>query len=232
PDPDLPANALVYSLSPGAPVGVTLDATTGVFSWTPTEAQGPADYGVTVRVTDNGTPALSDSKTITIHVGEVNVAPVLAAIGDRSVSLGSPLTFTAGATDADLPAYLLRLTASDGALSRSDSVQIIVRPLVAAAEVTLPIAYALEPGFPNPFRNGTHLDFALPEPSRVRLTILDAQGRAVAEIEDGVLVAGRHQRVWNGRDRSGSPAPAGLYFASFEARSTASPRHVSLVHKI
>ena len=30
-------------------------------TWTPGEAQGPGDYTVTVRVTDNGTPALDDS---------------------------------------------------------------------------------------------------------------------------------------------------------------------------
>ena len=55
-------------------------------------------------VTDNGTPSLDDSETITVTVNEVNVAPVLAAIGNQSVDERSLLTFTATATDADLPA--------------------------------------------------------------------------------------------------------------------------------
>ena len=42
-------------------------------------------YSITVRVTDDGAPSLDDSETLTITVNEVNVAPVLAAIGDQSV---------------------------------------------------------------------------------------------------------------------------------------------------
>ena len=36
-------------------------------------------------VTDDGTPNLSDSETITVTVNEVNVAPVLDAVGDQTV---------------------------------------------------------------------------------------------------------------------------------------------------
>jgi hypothetical protein len=46
---------------------------------------------------------LSDCETITVTVNEVNVAPVLAEIGDKSVDELAVLTFTATATDADLP---------------------------------------------------------------------------------------------------------------------------------
>ncbi len=55
-DADLPANNLSFRLDSGAPAGATIDPTTGEFSWTPTEAQGPAVHSVTVRVTDDGTP--------------------------------------------------------------------------------------------------------------------------------------------------------------------------------
>src|SRR5205814_1262232 len=40
-DADLPANSLTFGLV-SAPTGVLLDASTGVLSWTPTEAQGPS----------------------------------------------------------------------------------------------------------------------------------------------------------------------------------------------
>src|SRR5207237_10588451 len=63
----------------------------------------PGDYTLTARVTDNGAPALNDSKTFTIHVNEVNLKPVLAAITDKSVNELVLLQFTATATDADLP---------------------------------------------------------------------------------------------------------------------------------
>ena len=114
-DADLPANTRTFSLDAGAPTGATINATTGVFSWTPTESQGGGSYNVTVRVTDNGSPALSDFETISITVNEVNVAPVLAAIGNKSVNEGSLLTFTATATDADLPANTRTFSLDAGA---------------------------------------------------------------------------------------------------------------------
>jgi hypothetical protein len=40
-DPDLPANIVTYSLE-SAPAGVTLNPTSGQFTWTPTPAQGRA----------------------------------------------------------------------------------------------------------------------------------------------------------------------------------------------
>ena len=57
-DADLPANTKTFSLDAGAPTGASINATTGVFTWTPTESQGAGTYNVTVRVTDNGSPAL------------------------------------------------------------------------------------------------------------------------------------------------------------------------------
>jgi parallel beta-helix repeat protein len=117
-DADLPANALAFSLDAGAPAGASINAATGVFTWTPTEAQGPGTYAVTVRVTDNGTPNLSAFETITITVNEVddvNVPPVLDAIGNKTVDEGTLLTFTATATDSDLPANTLTFSLDAGA---------------------------------------------------------------------------------------------------------------------
>src|SRR5205807_500871 len=105
-DVDLPANTLTFSLV-GAPQGATISADTGAFSWTPTEAQGPADYRFTVRVTDSGTPTLSDEEAIAVTVKEVNVGPEVDALGDKTIDEQTALTFTAHATDADLPANTL-----------------------------------------------------------------------------------------------------------------------------
>ncbi len=113
-DADLPANALTFSLDAGSPTGAAINATTGAFSWTPTEAQGPGTFPITVRVTDNGTPALNDFEAITVTVSELNVAPVLAAIGNKTVAELVALTFTAAATDADLPANELTYSLDAG----------------------------------------------------------------------------------------------------------------------
>ena len=100
-DPDLPAQTLTYSLDAASlAAGMTINASTGAFSWTPTEAQG----GATLHGDGHGhgqrdDPAnLTDAETITITVGEVNVAPVLGAIGNKSVDEQATLAFTATAT--------------------------------------------------------------------------------------------------------------------------------------
>ena len=95
-DPDLPTQTLTFTLDAGAPAGATIDPVTGIFSWIPTEAQGPFTNSVTVRVTDNGAPPQSDSRTITIRITEVNAAPTLAAIPNQTVNEATLLTFTAG----------------------------------------------------------------------------------------------------------------------------------------
>jgi outer membrane protein assembly factor BamB len=102
-DPDVPANTLTYSLVSG-PAGASINAASGALNWTPTEAQGPSTNVLTVKVTDNGTPPLSDSKSFTVVVKEVNSAPTLAAIADQMVDELKLLSVQLSATDADVPA--------------------------------------------------------------------------------------------------------------------------------
>ena len=82
-DTDLPPQQLTFTLDAGAPTGSAIDPATGIFTWIPAENQGPSTNLVTIRVTDNGPPALSDFETITIIVTEVNSVPILAPIGGK-----------------------------------------------------------------------------------------------------------------------------------------------------
>ena len=120
-DADDPANALTFSLSGTAPAGASITPG-GVFSWTPTEAQGPGMFTFDVVVTDNGSPNLADSETITVTVNEVNTAPTLNAIGNQSVDELSPLNFTATASDADAPANTLSFSLDAAALANGMSI--------------------------------------------------------------------------------------------------------------
>jgi uncharacterized protein (UPF0179 family) len=109
-DTDIPANALTFSLDAGAPAGMSIDPTTGVLTWTPNASHSGTSSVVTVRVTDNGVPPLSDTKSFTVAVGVVNASPVLAAIPSQTVNEGSTLTLTATATDPDFPPNTLTFT--------------------------------------------------------------------------------------------------------------------------
>jgi hypothetical protein len=96
-DPNIPPEPLAFSLGLDAPNGASI-STDGVFYWTPTEAQGGI-YRFTVTVS-NG--ALSDSKTLSITVVEVEQAPVLTVPGSQTVDVGALLIFTVGATNPDV----------------------------------------------------------------------------------------------------------------------------------
>ena len=114
-DADVPSNTLTFTLDPGSPPGAQINPMTGVFTWTPTESQGPGTYPITVRVRDDGSPAGEDFETITFTVREVNQPPVLAAIGSQTIQEGSQLSFTAPATDPDDPPNSLSFSLDLGA---------------------------------------------------------------------------------------------------------------------
>ena len=124
-DQDDPGQTLTYSLDAAAmPPGMSINSATGVFTWTPTESQGGQSYSATITVTDNGAnPAsLSDSETITITVNEVNVAPVLGSIGNKSVNEQATLTIHGPATDQDDPVQTLAYSLDAAAMRRGMSI--------------------------------------------------------------------------------------------------------------
>jgi len=74
-DADVPAQTLAYSLPFGAPAGVSINSATGLFSWQPNASQAGTTNLVTVRVTDNGTPPLSDTRQFLVFVNPL--APIV-----------------------------------------------------------------------------------------------------------------------------------------------------------
>lgn len=93
-DPD--GNSLNYS-SGTLPAGAAFNRTTNTFTWTPTYTQA-GSYSLNLAVSDG---TLSDTEVVAVTVTDTNRAPVLAAIGPRSVGEGETLTFTVTAGDPD-----------------------------------------------------------------------------------------------------------------------------------
>ncbi len=83
---DVDGDTLTFSLV-GAPAGATIIPLTGVFSWTPTD-NGMATF--TIRVSDGGSPQLTDEEQITVDVK--NVAPT-ATFNTPLVTIGEGATF-------------------------------------------------------------------------------------------------------------------------------------------
>jgi hypothetical protein len=111
-DPDA-GQTVRFSLS-DAPQGALIDSQTGLFSWTPSEAHGPGIHNVTVRATDNGTPARGASRTFAITVREVNQAPSIAPIQNVTIPEGLPFTSEIAAADSDFPGQNLRFSIEGG----------------------------------------------------------------------------------------------------------------------
>jgi len=71
-DGDVPTQTLTFSLV-GGPAGASIDGSTGVFSWTPSEAQGPGTFPFSVRVSDG---VANTDAAITITVQDVTIAAI------------------------------------------------------------------------------------------------------------------------------------------------------------
>jgi hypothetical protein len=104
-----PPATFVFSLESGAPEGATI-STNGVFTWTPTERQGPSTNTITVKVSDHDYPILSVTNSFVVMVNEVNRPPQLMVPSDRIIEVLETLTVTNGATDSDWPANTLTFT--------------------------------------------------------------------------------------------------------------------------
>lgn len=91
---DADSDAITYSAS-GLPTGATFTGQT--FRWTPGYDQA-GSHNVTFVAGDG---RAEDSETIAISVANVNRAPALAEIGDRSVDENGTLSFTLAAADPD-----------------------------------------------------------------------------------------------------------------------------------
>ncbi len=66
--------------------------------------------------------------------------------------------------------------------------------------------------YPNPFNPTTTLRLTLTENAKVAWQVFDVKGRLIFTAHDGNLVAGTHERLWNGRDNDGRSVVSGVYF--------------------
>jgi hypothetical protein len=85
-DYDIPASALTFSLAGKVPDGASINETSGLFRWQPTDTQGPSTNLITVIVTDDGVPRLSATQQFYVVVRDTNP--------DFVLSLGSTNLYT------------------------------------------------------------------------------------------------------------------------------------------
>ena len=69
---------------------------------------------------------------------------------------------------------------------------------------------------PNPSRAEARITFTLSEPGRVKLDVLDLQGRLVSNVLDEPREAGRHAASWDLRNSAGAAVAPGLYWVRLD----------------
>jgi hypothetical protein len=96
---DADGGPLVYSLD-AAPQGMTINASTGLISWTPTNAQAGAN-GVTVRVTDPTARSTTSSFSVTVSAAGSASPPAITSSAPGTATYGVAYTYQVTATDPD-----------------------------------------------------------------------------------------------------------------------------------
>ncbi len=93
----------------------------------------------------------------------------------------------------------------------------------------IPAAFALLPGFPNPFNPRTIFLYQVPEPCRVRILVVSTRGQAIRTLFDGPAEPGEHEVSWDGKGFSGTPAAAGVYLVLMQAGPFFQARKITLL---
>lgn len=99
-------------------------------------------------------------------------------------------------------------------------------PGSAASPASRPV---LDPVFPQPCRSLATIRYTVPTHSRVRLRLHDASGRWIATLVDGIVEAGTHRHIWNGRREDGRRAAAGVYLCTLDIGDRRLSRKLTLM---
>ena len=70
---------------------------------------------------------------------------------------------------------------------------------------------------PNPSDQQVTIHFSLDDTRDVGLDIYDVRGRRIRMLIDGICEPGQHSVIWDGKDETGSPVGAGIYFCRLTA---------------
>ena len=190
---DAPTDTLTYSLDT-APAGMTIVATTGAITWTPTNAQavpvvvGGKPNSVNVRVTDQ--TGLFATQAFSVNVANVNDAPVAVndsymAIANSALSVLVANGVLKNDTDPDLDALsaLLVGTPAGVTLNANGSFSLTAGFVGATAPATKTFQY-------NAVDNGT-VPGPLPSVSPATVAINVIANRAPTAVADTKTVAMR-----------------------------------------
>ena len=93
----------------------------------------------------------------------------------------------------------------------------------------IPEAYQLKQNYPNPFNPRTTIEFAVPQPGQVQVSVYNLMGEKTITLLDEFLPAGNFQTTWDGADDRDRPVASGVYFYRLETNGTITTKKMILL---
>jgi flagellar hook assembly protein FlgD len=135
------------------------------------------------------------------------------SISAREIIVGEYVTFLYHTSNSTVPKEN-----ADG----DETVENVEQPVMVTQ-------YELAQNYPNPFNPSTTIRFSIPTAEQTTLQIYDLRGALVKTLVLGMLAAGRHQIVWDGRNANGQPVASGMYLYRIQAGSFVQMKRMLLV---
>ena len=100
---------------------------------------------------------------------------------------------------------------------------------VAEILALVPEKLSVDGNYPNPFNPTTTIRYGIPEPSDVRITVVNILGQEIVELKNGWQDIGRYEVVWNGQSSNGMPMSSGVYFVMLSNGKTLEAHKIMLI---
>ncbi len=93
----------------------------------------------------------------------------------------------------------------------------------------VPVRFALQQSYPNPFNPSATISYSLEKPVPVRLVVYNLLGQRVKALVETHQQAGNHVVVWDGTDCSGRRVASGVYLYRLEAGSFTATKKMVMI---
>ncbi len=96
-------------------------------------------------------------------------------------------------------------------------------------ESEIPLAYKMNPNYPNPFNANTVISFSLAEAGHTKVAIYNILGQKITTLLDDYRPPGDHLVMWDGKNDNGEPVSTGIYLYRIESGSFVEAKKMTLI---